>query len=235
MTNYSSAAVFCPSGLFSVLFSFFLSSVSGNEARFRARMAARWRSSRRCAVRAGPCHSPWVRLMITDRRGTNWTSEDPGGGREAGPTGTLFAGPLHLSAAARSSPALTVSTGLWVDDQDPLIYGLSSLLLSELCWPKFCYWQKDEVLFVFCDLRAPPSALHHRTTRNGSLIFALICLSLSLALSGFQLVLLQDIKWPTQCFYHLKVTKMSLKSNVKEKRMNFHLINWSFNQIKYIK
>ncbi len=190
VTNYSSAAVFCPSGFFPHSFwrIFFLSSVSGNEARFRARMPAHRRSSRRCTVRAGPCHSLWVRLMKTDRWGINWTSEDQGGGREAGPTGTLFVGPLHLSAAARSSPALTVSTGLWVADQGPLIYGLSSLLLSELCWPKFCYWQKDEVLFVFRDLRAPPSALHHCTTRNGSLIFALICLSL--ALSGSQLVLL---------------------------------------------
>lgn len=209
MTNYSRAAVFCPSGLFSTLFGiFFLSSVSGNEGRFRARMPTHQQSSRRCAVRAGPCHSLWVRLIITDRQGTNWTSEDSGGSREAGPTGTLFAGPLHLSAAARSSPALTVSTGLWVADQDPLIYGLNSLLLSELCWPKFCYWQKDEVLFVFHDLRAPPSALHHRTMRNGSLIFALICLSLTL--SGSQLVLL-DIKGPTlyKTASYLKVTKMS--------------------------
>ncbi len=128
------------------------------------------------------CELDWWKQIAW---GTNWTSEDQGGGREAGPTGTLFAGPLHLSAAARSSPALTVSTGLWVADQGPLIYGLSSLLLSELCWPKFCYWQKDEVLFVFRDLRAPPSALHHCTTRNGSLIFALVCLSLSVALNWF--------------------------------------------------
>lgn len=175
MTNYSSVAVFRRAFLSSRFpVSFFYPSVSGNEARIRVRIQALWQSSACCAwSRAGLCHSPWARLMIADGQGINWSSEGVGRSSKAGrrgSPGTLFVGPLHLLAAAGFSPALTESTGLCLDSQDSLIYGPSSLLLSERCWPKFCYWQKDEVLFVFL---WPLCTTHLLTTdkRSGSLLY----------------------------------------------------------------
>lgn len=132
--------------------SFFHPFVSGNEAWFKPGILARWQSSACCAwSRAGLCHSAWARLMKADGRGINSSSEERRRGGKPwrrGSPGTLFVGPFHLLAAAGSGPSLTESTGLCLVAQDPLIYGLSSLLLSEPRWPKFCYWQKDEVLFV---------------------------------------------------------------------------------------